>query len=357
MRAATNRRAGLTVEQLEGRDVPAAVFVQGGTLNVMGDGLANAATVTETATTITARITAGTAAVARTFLRANVLQVKFLGFAGNDTLAATTARPVTADGGAGNDSLMGGGAADKLYGGPGNDTLIGRGGNDGLFGGVGTNVLSGGAGADRYLIRRSENASARDVSAADAVVEFSVGTRAWTDAEIQTVDAGLSRLHQRTGNTKLLKLVDGSPISFIRDDAEAGNPDTLAFNSGDGTITLLNPAFSNAPLATITTIHEVGHNWDEGESALSNFQGWLALSGWTQTQAAGLLPSDDGEWFYNPSAQFALDYGKTNPFEDWSTAWEKYYTDTFQLPDTQGLQDIGAAKTQHLDGFFNALST
>jgi Ca2+-binding RTX toxin-like protein len=56
---------------------------------------------------------------------------------------------ITADGGKGNDILIGGGGDDKLAGGKGNDILIGGGGNDRLDGGKGDDWLFGGHGNDR----------------------------------------------------------------------------------------------------------------------------------------------------------------------------------------------------------------
>ena len=65
---------------------------------------------------------------------------------GNDTLIVdkdVTAN-IHADGGAGNDVLIGGSGNDHLKGGSGNDAIFGRGGNDHLEGGRGNDWLSGG---------------------------------------------------------------------------------------------------------------------------------------------------------------------------------------------------------------------
>jgi Ca2+-binding RTX toxin-like protein len=53
--------------------------------------------------------------------------------------------------GAGNDTLTGNEAANRLDSGAGNDTLIGNGGNDFLIGGAGEDVMTGGAGADSFV--------------------------------------------------------------------------------------------------------------------------------------------------------------------------------------------------------------
>ncbi|MFT3883688.1 MAG: calcium-binding protein [Gemmatales bacterium] len=54
-------------------------------------------------------------------------------------------------GGAGNDVLTGGSAADQLFGQAGNDTLLGKGGDDMLFGGDGNDTLTGGVGNDQVF--------------------------------------------------------------------------------------------------------------------------------------------------------------------------------------------------------------
>jgi Ca2+-binding RTX toxin-like protein len=69
---------------------------------------------------------------------------------GNDTLIvdSNVTADVKANGGCGNDVMIGGGGDDKFDGGCGNDILAGRGGNDVLKGGCGNDVVLGGAGND-----------------------------------------------------------------------------------------------------------------------------------------------------------------------------------------------------------------
>ena len=71
--------------------------------------------------------------------------------AGNDTLVvdSNVKADITANGGSGNDVMIGGGGNDRLNGGSGNDIIAGRGGNDCINGGSGNDRLSGGAGNDR----------------------------------------------------------------------------------------------------------------------------------------------------------------------------------------------------------------
>jgi len=88
---------------------------------------------------------------------AAVDKIFFFGYGGNDFLDNRTSLPLQADGGAGNDVLLGGTGADNLLGGDGddyldgrvgNDRLSGQNGNDVLFGDEGTDWLYGGAGVD-----------------------------------------------------------------------------------------------------------------------------------------------------------------------------------------------------------------
>jgi len=59
---------------------------------------------------------------------------------------------VFADGGVGNDTLMGGSGDDTLIGGVGDDMLVGDAGDDILSGGVGNNILTGGSGEDIFRL-------------------------------------------------------------------------------------------------------------------------------------------------------------------------------------------------------------
>jgi Ca2+-binding RTX toxin-like protein len=70
--------------------------------------------------------------------------------AGNDTLLvdANVKADIHANGGTGNDVMIGGAGNDHFQGGRGDDVLVGRGGNDHLEGGRGNDWLFGGAGND-----------------------------------------------------------------------------------------------------------------------------------------------------------------------------------------------------------------
>ena len=72
------------------------------------------------------------------------------GLAGADTLSGSSGNDSLL-GGDGNDSLTGGAGNDSADGGSGNDSLLGGDGNDSLVGGAGNDVLTGGAGVDRLV--------------------------------------------------------------------------------------------------------------------------------------------------------------------------------------------------------------
>ena len=72
---------------------------------------------------------------------------------GNDQVAVVrpVAKPITANGGAGDDALRGSAGRERLNGDAGADRLFGGGGGDLLDGGDDNDILVGGAGPDRML--------------------------------------------------------------------------------------------------------------------------------------------------------------------------------------------------------------
>jgi len=70
--------------------------------------------------------------------------IEFYGFDGHDTFKNMTGIRSYAEGGAGNDKLIGGANTDEFYGGIGNDALLGNGGMDYLFGEANSDRLDGG---------------------------------------------------------------------------------------------------------------------------------------------------------------------------------------------------------------------
>ncbi len=82
--------------------------------------------------------------------------IEFRGYGGNDTFNNNTDISSQADGGTGDDTLLGGSATDRLYGGDQNDTVKGRNGVDHLYGGNGQDWLYGEGGGD-YLYGEGDN--------------------------------------------------------------------------------------------------------------------------------------------------------------------------------------------------------
>jgi Ca2+-binding RTX toxin-like protein len=77
-------------------------------------------------------------------------KVYLYGYGGNDFMTNNVGTLRTyADGGAGNDTILGDAGNDTLFGGDGDDQLDGYGGNDQLIGGAGNDMLNGGAGNDQ----------------------------------------------------------------------------------------------------------------------------------------------------------------------------------------------------------------
>ncbi|MDB5694282.1 MAG: hypothetical protein JWO81_3345, partial [Alphaproteobacteria bacterium] len=76
--------------------------------------------------------------------------------------------------GAGNDTLTGNEAANRLESGAGDDTLTGNGGNDTLVGGGGKDTLIGGAGGDIFLFQSNSDSTAG--IGRDVVTDFAKGS-------------------------------------------------------------------------------------------------------------------------------------------------------------------------------------
>jgi hypothetical protein len=126
-------------EALEGREVPAVIpgfDIGTGRLTLNGTPFDDTVTVFEDANLVTIYGTAS-ATGASAYPKAIVKEIRFQGYAGNDTFINNGSIPVTADGGAGNDFLQGGSGADYLDGGSGTDRVYGMAGNDAAVYGAG----------------------------------------------------------------------------------------------------------------------------------------------------------------------------------------------------------------------------
>ncbi len=103
---------------------------------------------------------------------------------GDDVLVGSSANN-TLKGNAGADQLYGGGGNDTLQGEEGTDLLVGDAGNDKLFGGAGADSLDGGAGRDQFFGEGGND----DFINADGVAEtVDCGAGANDDAEVDPLD-------------------------------------------------------------------------------------------------------------------------------------------------------------------------
>lgn len=291
-----------------------------------------------------------------------------MGLAGNDLLV----------GGSGNDTMYGGASNDDLYGESGSDKLFGDGGLDGLFGGVGWNdFLDGGSGADRFL--RHSGDVLEDFGTSDVELKFENSSSNWTNKEIEVLDRGLGQLHRRTGVRVLRNTLDKNELTFYKvSRTSSGNAAQNALQMSylrDGLTGILIPGseeytrkisfaewnesddYENEFRAR-AAIHEVAHNWDSEKEINSVMPGqgsqlrsFFAKSGWRSSnpgsssfsKAVGTTfepfeiqfdPSIKNyrqtpkAWWYSKSADFARDYGASNPVEDWATMWEAAFAAT-----------------------------
>jgi len=146
------RKARLSVETLEAREVPAIVLDPTGTLTIAGSAYSDTVTVNESGDQIVAKLTyrrsGRTITEQQSFLATSVNSYLFLGNAGSDKFYNNTGVAGTADGGSGNDYLEAGSSGDILKGGLGADTLVGFTGDDQLLGGSSRDYLFGLPGDD-----------------------------------------------------------------------------------------------------------------------------------------------------------------------------------------------------------------
>ncbi len=258
--------------------------------------------------------------------------------------------------------------------------LRGGSGDDSLFGGAAAepDTLFGEADDDRFLVRSDDVIA--DQTGDDAALAFEDVSSTWTDGEIEVFDLGFQRLQDRTGNTALLRdpLIPDLLTFYKYDDlgGSAGlnylswTSSTTCGPSGCNTTYVYtreiriadwdeNIPFYNDQFQSIA-MHEIGHNWDS-ELELSSaspalgglWNNFLTISDWQENYpGAGYTQSLDGNWWYLSTANFAENYGRNNPNEDFSTSLEYYFTE-YQDPslDHSDLQ----SKMDLLDALFDNL--
>jgi Ca2+-binding RTX toxin-like protein len=308
------------------------------------------------------------------------------GGAGNDLLYGEDGNDIL-QGQDGNDQLFGGNGDDRLYGGAGNDILRGGDGNDGLFGGTtGNNQLFGGSGKNRFLISTLAQSEIMDLKDSDAILEFRNGGRNWSNVEIRVVDETLQAMHQRTGNTRLLKgTLTNQPLVFIKEIGVASG------RYGDNQLVTINTPVFNPVTGRVETqtrvehqirlpdwdefdetanqmvmaevAREIGYNWSTVPAmtaALPTLAGILPsfnnISGWTSTSPSQNMmefywKSLDNRWWYLKASAFSENYARTNPEADF-TAMMKFYFDPMRRP---GQQQAVLQKFNLLNEFFSRL--
>lgn len=241
------------------------------------------------------------------------------------------------------DFLCGDADDDSLYGGQGSDWLFGADGNDGLFGGGGTDWLFGGEGADRFLQRAEATDVVLDAAGEDAVIRFAESAMTFefdvmwwpgrfTDQEIQDVDKVLRVLHHTTGNTNLLKLADGTDLTFFRHGGPLWSTDVGGWNDGTS-IHLVESSFSSQDWLHQVVFHEVGHNWDQPHEN-DDIGQFREISRWIQLPSnlgiwvsSGRYLHGEDNWLCLDSDRFARGEGKVNPREDFATSFAAYFMD------------------------------
>ncbi|MDR1270204.1 MAG: fibronectin type III domain-containing protein [Planctomycetaceae bacterium] len=246
---------------------------------------------------------------------AGVTSIVFNGYDGDDTFKAwyndvyvTVA--CTINGGNGNDDLMGGAGSNTFNGGNGNDLLIG---------GTGTNVFyNTGTGSSAFLWRSKivngdDWASDSSIDSAasgkdDANLTFSdtgmidIELQSWTDKDFFGVVDVIHYVYNLLGNYRFFCSESHVPVDMlIATHGELGS-DILGTNGGN-TITLDSVYTSSK----FVIIHEFAHNWHHS----SYYQQLVSISWNGNSKKSG---SQNGD--------FARDYGKTYPFEDWTTTFE-----------------------------------
>jgi hypothetical protein len=252
------------------------------------------------------------------FTATSVTGVTFNGGNSSDYFQSDLAVSLIAYGNSGNDTLIGGPAADRLYGGDGNDRLVGGEGADSLYGGVGNDSLDGGGGADRFLVTPNDTLVGRRWP--DAAVKLvNTSSRRWTDAEVEQLDTALITLAGASLDNNLLRTSNRQDLTFQR---LASIPGAAGDNDSSGLIRIADSAFSSRSFAQEVFAHEIGHNFDDENYYWKDF---LRLSGWTTTDpkdSSYVSTSRYGEkWFYKTSANFYTDYAHSHPAEDFAESF------------------------------------
>jgi hypothetical protein len=157
---------------------------------------------------------------------------------------------------------------------------------------------------------------------------------------------------------------DGSSLTFRRQGYDT-DPSSLllAWNTLDGNITLIDNAFTDFEWLHRTVYHEIGHNWED-PSDNKYWNAFTSLSGWFNgakppAQTASLYtqaPETDSDWWFKKGSAFVRDYSRTNPWEDWATSVEAYFSQTYTHEMDAGA-NLAPAKIAVVNQFLTGLSS
>ena len=102
--------------------------------------------------------------------------------------------------------------------------------------------------------------------------------------------------------------------------------------------------------------HEIAHNFDNENSRWNEWKdisGWRSSFFWFWEDSSEYTTSTDGDWAFENGSQFARNYGRFNPYEDFAT----YFAKTMMEDTGRNFADGGqgqnsTAKANFMDAFF-----
>ncbi len=245
--------------------------------------------------------------------------IEFFGNAGNDTFknvyrGVSCSIVCHAEGGDGNDTLVGGLGSDYLYGGSGTNSIdTGAGGNNMLIGGTGVNTFynsSKGVGSSVFAFVGTNDkwAAGHSLGAGDdAQLIFSAtwkdgtttaGTyngplRAWTEAEVVKAMDILHVYNEVIGNYKILANPTRNGVTYV----------TIS-DTGEGSFNTYDEVFLLR--GNFAAIHEFAHSWNNTYNPY-----WEQFTG-ISWNANGTIKPDA------VLADFSGSYGMSARVEDWA---------------------------------------
>ncbi|MDW5594743.1 hypothetical protein VSS74_10370 [Conexibacter stalactiti] len=225
------------------------VALSGGTLALTGDAADDVVAIRPAGDLTRVQVDLGAdGTIEQDFLRSTVLRIEARGGDGRDRIAISLGgaggEPVTIDGGAGNDLLSGGTAADEISGGPGDDVIEPKQNSDRVDGGPGTDLFTWRPGEGSDLLDGGTGLDELDFDANDASEQLTLsknGSRALLFRNVGNVTQDLGSiervvLESRGGGDVLT--VSGAGIGdalVLVADLGAG-VDTATGGDGDDTI-------------------------------------------------------------------------------------------------------------------------